>query len=146
MTPDREALLVDVRRLVQRGVEPRPDGLHRSPTAGSLAIAERLIASLPDDVATPTVCLTDDGEITFSWRAADDTGEHWRAVLAIAPDAEVECFVRRRSNHEPVDHFRTEDGVALFRLPDDIVDALRLHWRAAQLSADACAGTADAGR
>lgn len=129
MTPDREALLVDVRRLVLRGVEPRPDGLHRSPTAASLAIAERLIASLPDDVETPTVCLPDDGEITFSWQTADDTGEHWRAVLAIAPDSEVECFVRRRPDQHPVAHFRSEVGVALAGMPEDIVSALRSHWR-----------------
>ena len=129
MAPDQEALLENVRKLVLQGVEARPDGLHRSPTGASLAIAERLIASLPDDVAMPAACLPDDGEITFSWRTTDDADEHWRAVLAIAPDSEVECFVRRRSDHRPVAHFRTDEGAALLGLPEDIVHALRSHWR-----------------
>ena len=129
MAAHRAELLDDVHKLVLRGVEPRPDGLHRNPTAASLAIAERLIASFPDDVAMPAVCLPDDGEITFSWRTTDDTGEHWRAVLAIAPDSEVECFVRRRSDHRPAAHFQTEDGAALFGLPGDIARTLRSYWR-----------------
>lgn len=95
MARAKQALLDDVRKLVLRGVEPRPDGLHCGPSAASLAIAEQLISSLPDDVTMPSVSLPDDGEITFSWQATDEAGERWRAVLAIAPDSELECFVRR---------------------------------------------------
>ena len=128
VTRAKQALLDDVRTLVLRGPEPRPDGLHISPTAASFAIAEQLISSLPDDVAMPSVSLPDDGEITFSWQTMDEAGERWRAVLAIAPDSEVECFVRRRQDHRPTVHFREEDGAV--RLPSDIVNALRSHWRA----------------
>lgn len=130
VTRAKQALLDDVRKLILQGVEPRMDGLHNSPTAASLATAEQLISSLPDDVARPSVSLPDDGEITFSWQAVDETGERWRAVLAIAPDSEVECFVRRRQDHKPTVHFREEAGAAPFALPSDIVRALRSHWRA----------------
>lgn len=127
----KRTLLDDVRKLVLRGVEPRPDGLERSPTEHSLAVAEQLVLSLPDDLAMPSASLPDDGEITFSWQTVDNQGERWRAVLAIAPDSEVECFVRRRTKNRPVAHFRTDAGVEQFGLPDDIVNALRTHWRAA---------------
>ena len=130
ITRAKQALLDDVRQLVLRGVEPRPDGLHCGPSAGSLAIAEQLISSLPDDVTMPSVSLPDDGEITLSWQTTDDTGEQCRTVLAIAPDSEVECFVRRRLAHQLVVHFRTQDGAVLFELPNDIVKALRIHWPA----------------
>ena len=126
----KQTLLDDVRKLVLRGVEPRPDGLERSPTEHSLAVAEQLVLSLPDDLAMPSASLPDDGEITFSWQTVDNQGERWRAVLAIAPDSEVECFVRRRTKNRPVAHFRTDAGVEQFGLPDDIVNALRTHWRA----------------
>lgn len=126
----KQALLDDLRKLILRGVEPRPDGLERSPTEHSLAIAEQLVLSLPDDVAMPCASLPDDGEITFSWQAVDDRGERWRTVLVIAPDHEVECFVRRRSDHRPVAYFRTKAGAGSLGLPDDIVEALRAHWRA----------------
>ena len=126
----KQALLEDVRKLVLRGVEPRSDELHCGPTSVSVAIAKRLISSLPDDVTMPSVSLPDDGEITFSWQTTDEAGERWRAVLAVAPDSEVEFFVRRRSNHQPAAHFRTEDGRALFGLPDSVQSALRTHWRA----------------
>ena len=129
VTRAKQALLDDVRKLVLQGVDPRPDGLEISPTAPSLTIAEQLISSLPDDVAIPSVCLPDDGEITFSWQIQDEAGERWRAVLAIAPDSEVECFVRKRGDDKPVAHFRTDDGVATFCLPDNILCALRAHWR-----------------
>ena len=124
-TRAKEALLDDLRKLVLQGVEPRLDGLHCNPSAVSLEIAERLIFSLSDDVAMPSVTLPDDGEITFSWQTTDETGERWRTVLVIAPDAEVECFVRRRSDHQPAAHFRAEDGSTLLGLPDDIERALR---------------------
>ena len=130
MTRAKQALLDDVRKLVLRGVEPRPDGLHCDPSAASLAIAEQLISSLPDDVTMPSVSLPDDGEITFSWQATDEAGERWRAVLAIAPDSELECFVRRCRDHQAAVHFRTHDGTGLFGLPDDVETALRTHWRA----------------
>ena len=127
----KQALLDDLRKLILQGAEQRPDGLDSSsPTAASLAIAEQLISSLPDHVAMPSVCLPDDGEITFSWQTKDEVGEHWRAVLVIAPDSEVECFVRKRSDHKAVVHFRTEDGVATFGLPDKILHALHTHWPA----------------
>ena len=127
----KQALLDDLRKLVLRGVEPRPDGLECSPTEHSLAVAEQLVLSLPDDVAMPSASLPDDGEITFAWQALDDQGERWRAVLAIAPDSEVECFVRRSTDHRPATHFRTRAGVGPLSLPDYIVSALRVHWRAA---------------
>ena len=126
----KQALLDDVRKLVLRGVEPRLDELHCSPPSVSVAIAKRLISSLPDDVTMPSVSLPDDGEITFSWQTTDEAGERWRAVLAVAPDSEVEFFVRRRSDHRPAAHFRTEDGKALFGLPDEVESAQRTHWRA----------------
>ena len=126
----KQALLDDLRRLVLHGVEPRQDGLECSPTEGSLAVAEQLISSLPDDVAMPSVSLPDDGEITFSWQAVDDAGEQWRGVLAIAPDSEVECFVRRRSDHRPAAHFRAEGGVVPLELPDHIVSIVCAHWPA----------------
>ena len=124
----KQALLDDLRRLVLQGVEPRQDGLECSPTEGSLAVAEQLISSLHDDVAMPSVSLPDDGEITFSWQTVDDAGEQWRCVLVIAPDSEVECFVRRRSDHRPTAHFRAEGGVGPLKLPDDIVRMVRSHW------------------
>ena len=127
----KQALLDDLRKLILRGVDPRPDGLECSPTEHSLAVAERLILSLPDDVAMPSASLPDDGEITLSWQAVDKQGERWRAVLAIAPDSEVECFVRRRTDHRPVAHYRTNAGNMPFCLPDHIVNVLRAHWRAA---------------
>ena len=127
----KQTLLDDVRKLVLRGVEPRPDGLERSPTEHSLAVAEQLVLSLPDDLAMPSASLPDDGEITFSWQTVDNQGERWRAVLAIAPDSEVECFVRRRTDNRPVAHFQTDAGIEQFGLPDRIVDALRTHWLAA---------------
>ena len=129
VTRAKQALLDDVRKLVLLGVQPRPDGLHINPTAASLAIAEQLISSLPDDVAMPYVSLPDDGEITFSWQTMDETGERWRAVLAIAPDSEVECFVRRGRDHKPSVHFREEGGAAPFGLPSQVLSALRSHWR-----------------
>ena len=130
MTPARakRALLDDLRRLVLQGVEPRRDGLERSPTEGGLAVAEQLISSIHDDTAMPSVSLPDDGEITFSWQTADDADEQWRCVLAIAPDSEVECFVRRRSDHRPTAHFRAEGGGGPLKLPDDIVCMMRDHW------------------
>ena len=64
----KQALLDELRKLVLRGVEPRPDGLECSPTEHSLAVAEQLVLSLPDDVAMPSASLPDDGEITFAWR------------------------------------------------------------------------------
>lgn len=127
----KQALLDDLRKLILRGVDPRPDGLECSPTEHSLAVAERLILSLPDDVAMPSASLPDDGEITLSWQSVDNQGERWRAVLAIAPDSEVECFVRRRTDHRPVAHYRTSTGNVPFCLPDHIVNVLRAHWRAA---------------
>ena len=127
----KQALLDDLRELVLRGVEPRADGLERNPTADSLAVAERLVLSLPDDVAMPSASLPDDGEITLAWQTVDDQGERWRAVLAIAPDSEVECFVRRRTDHRPVAHYRTNAEIVPHCLPDHIVNALRAHWRAA---------------
>ena len=127
----KQALLDDLRKLVGHGVEPRPDGLERNPTAHSLAVAERLVLSLPDDVAMPSASLPDDGEITLAWQTVDDQGERWRAVLAIAPDSEVECFVRRRTDHRPVAHYRTSAEVVPFCLPEHIVSALRAHWREA---------------
>ena len=130
VTRTKQALLDDVRKLVLRGVEPRLDELHCGPTSVSVAIAKRLISSLPDDVTMPSVSLPDDGEITFSWQTTDEAGERRRAVLAVAPDSEVEFFVRRRSDHRPAVHFRTDDGKALFGLPDDVENALRTHWRA----------------
>ena len=127
----KQALLDDLRKLFLRGVDPRPDGLECNPTEDSLAVAERLILSLPDDVAMPSASLPDDGEITLSWQSVDNRGERWRTVLAIAPDSEVECFVRRRTDHRPVAHYRTNAGIAPFCLPDHIVNVLRAHWRAA---------------
>lgn len=124
----KQALLDDLRKLILRGVEPRSDGLECSPTEHSLAVAEQLILSLPDDVAMPSGSLPDDGEITLSWQTVDNQGERWRAVLAIAPDSEVECFVRRRADHRPVAHFRRTAGTAPLGLPDNIVKALRAHW------------------
>ena len=129
VTRAKRALLDDVRKLVLLGVQPRPDGLHINPTAASLAIAEQLISSLPDDVAMPSVSLPDDGEITFSWQTMDETGERWRAVLAIAPDSEVECFVRRSRDQKPTVHFQEEGGAAPFGLPSQVLSALRSHWR-----------------
>lgn len=130
MTRAKQALLDDVRKLALRGIEPRPDGLHCGPSTASLAIAEQLISSLPDEVTMPSVSLPDDGEITFSWQATDEIGERWRAVLAIAPDSEVECFVRRCRDHQAAVQFRTNDGTGLLGLPDDVETALRTHWRA----------------
>ena len=127
----KQALLDDLRKLILHGVESRPDGLECSPTEHSLAVAEQLVLSLPDDLELPSVSLPDDGEITLSWQALDNQDERWRAVLAIAPDSEVECFVRRHTDNRPVAHFRTNAGVGPFGLPDDIVNALRTHWRAA---------------
>ena len=127
----KQALLDDLRKLILHGVESRSDGLERSPTEHSLAVAEQLVLSLPDDLELPSASLPDDGEITLSWQALDNQGERWRAVLAIAPDSEVECFVRRRTDNRPVAHFRTNAGVGPFGLPDHIVDALRTHWLAA---------------
>lgn len=131
VTRAKQALLDDVRTLILRGVEPRLDGLHRGPTAASLAIAEQLISSLPEDVAMPSVSLPDDGEITFAWQAMDEAGERLRIVLAVAPDCEVECFVRRRTDRQPAAHFRTKDGADLFGLPENIVSALRDYWQTA---------------
>ena len=125
----KQALLDDLRKLTLRGVERRSDGLECSPTERNLSVAEQLVLSLPDDVAMPSASLPDDGEITLSWQAEDGHGERWRAILAIAPDSEVECFVRRRADHRPVAHFRANAGVRSFRLPDHIVSALRAHWR-----------------
>lgn len=127
----KQALLDDLRKLILRGVEPRPDGLQCSPKEHSLAVAEQLVRSLPDDVAMPSASLPDDGEITLSWQAVDDQGERWRAVLAITPDSEVECFVRRRTDHRPAARYRTKAEAGPLALPDHIVNALRLHWRAA---------------
>ena len=127
----KQALLDDLRKLILRGVEPRPDGLERNPTERSLAVAERLVLSLPDDVAMPSASLPDDGEITLAWDAVDDQGERWRAVLAIAPDSEVECFVRRCTDHQPVAHYRTSAENVPYCLPDHIANALRAHWRTA---------------
>ena len=127
----KQALLDDLRKLILQGVEPRPDGLECSPTEHSLAVAEQLVRSLPDDVAMPSASLPDDGEITLSWQAVDDQGEHWRAVLAIAPDSEVECFVRCRTDHRPAARYRTKAEAGPLALPDYIVNALRTHWQAA---------------
>ena len=130
-TRPKQALLDDMRKLVLQGADPRPDGLECNPTEHSLAVAEQMVLSLPDDLEMPSASLPDDGEITLSWQALDNQGERWRAVLAIAPDSEVECFVRCRTKNRPVAHFRTNAGVGPFGLPDDIVNALRTHWRAA---------------
>ena len=107
----KQAVLDDLRGLVLRGVEPRADELARNPSADSVTVAERLIRSLPHDIAMPTVCLPDDGEITFSWQSSEPDGETWRALLAIAPNLEVECFVRRCSDLRPVAHFFEHNGL-----------------------------------
>lgn len=124
----KQALLDDLRILVLQGVEPRPDGLERSPSAESLAVAEKLLYWLPDDIELPTACLPDDGEITFSWRTSDDEREGWRAMLAISPDLEVECFVRR-SSENPAVHFIEENGADIIDLPAEIEEALRARWQ-----------------
>ncbi len=129
ITKAKQAVLDDLRGLVLQGVEPRADELERNPSADSLAVAERLIFSLPDDIAMPTVCLPDDGEITFSWQTSDQGGENWRAVLAIAPNLEVECFVRRCSDQRPVAHFFEHNGTDLVGLSADIESALQSHWQ-----------------
>ena len=131
VTKQKQALLDDLRKLILQGVEPRPDGLECSPTEHSLAVAEQLVLSLPDDLELPSASLPDDGEITLSWQALDNQGERWRAVLAIAPDSEVECFVRRRTDHRPAARYRTKAEAGPLTLPDHIVNALRSHWRAA---------------
>lgn len=124
----KQALLDDLRILVLQGVEPRPDGLERSPSAESLAVAEKLLYWLPDDIELPTACLPDDGEITFSWQTSDDEREDWRAMLAISPDLEVECFVRR-SSENPTAHYIEEDGADIIELPAEIEEALRARWQ-----------------
>lgn len=123
----KQALLDDLRILVLRGVEPRPDGLERSPSAESLDVAEKLLYWLPDDIELPTACLPDDGEITFSWRTSDER-EGWHAMLAISPDLEVECFVRR-SSENPMAHYIEEDGADIIELPAEIEEALRARWQ-----------------
>ena len=125
----KQALLDDLRTLVLEGVEPRADGLERAPTADSLTLAERLLRWLPDDIDLPTVCLPDDGEITFTWQPAKSDGGDWRATLAIAPDLEVECFVRRRSDQAAAAHFNADDCSEINELPVEIEDALRAHWQ-----------------
>ena len=129
ITKAKQAVLDDLRGLVLQEVEPRADELERNPSAKSLAVAERLILSLPDDIAMPTVCLPDDGEITFCWQASDPNGENWRALLAIAPNSEVECFVRRCSDQRPMAHFFEHDGTDLVGLSAEIESALRSHWQ-----------------
>jgi len=123
----KQALLDDLRILVLQGVEPRPDGLERSPSAESLAVAEKLLYWLPDDIELPTACLPDDGEITFSWQTSDSDRGGWRAVLAISPDLEVECFVRR-SSENPTAHFIEENGADIIELPTKVEEALRARW------------------
>ena len=124
----KQALLDDLRILVLQGVEPRPDGLERSPSAESLAVAEKLLCWLPDDIELPTACLPDDGEITFSWQTSDGEPEDWRAMLAISPDLEVECFVTR-SSENPTAHFIVENGADIVDLPTEIEEALRARWQ-----------------
>ncbi len=124
----KRSLLDDLRWLVLQGVAPRQDELERNPTADSVALAERLVLSLPDDIAMPKVCLPDDGEITFSWKAVDGDGVRWRALLAVGRDLDVECFVRRSADHLPQVHFADDCGVDMICLPDDMVAALRAHW------------------
>lgn len=125
----KQALLDDLRILVLQGVEPRPDGLERSPSAESLAVAEKLLYWLPDDIELPTACLPDDGEITFSWQTSDSEREGWRAMLAISPDLEVECFVRRSSESPTTAHFIEENGANIIELPAEIEEALRARWQ-----------------
>lgn len=124
----KQALLDDLRILVLQDVEPRPDGLERSPSAESLAVAEKLLCWLPDDIELPTACLPDDGEITFSWQTSDGEHESWRAMLAISPDLEVECFVRR-SSEDPTAHFIEQNGADIIDLPAEIEEALRARWQ-----------------
>ena len=128
MAMAKRSLLDNLRWLVLQGVAPRQDALERNPTADSVALAERLVLSLPDDIAMPEVCLPDDGEITFSWKAIDSGGVRWRALLAIGIDLDVECFIRRSAEHQPEAHFTDDCGADLTGLPDDIVAALRRHW------------------
>ena len=129
----KQALLDDLRILVLQGVEPRPDGLERSPSPESLAVAEKLLCWLPDDIELPTACLPDDGEITFSWRTGDSEHEGWRAMLAISPDLEVECFVRR-SSEDPTAHFVEQNGADIIELPAEIAEALRARWQQSKAS------------
>lgn len=124
----KRLLLDNLHSLVRQGVAPRQDELERNPSADSVALAERLVLSLPDDIAMPDVCLPDDGEITFSWKTVDSDGGRWRAILAIGSDLDVECFVRRSADHQPEAHFTDDCGVHLTGLPDEIVTALRAHW------------------
>lgn len=124
----KQALLDDLRILVLQGVEPRPDGLERSPSAESLAVAEKLLYWLPDDIELPSACLPDDGEITFSWQTNDSERDGWRAMLAISPDLEVECFVRR-SSEDPTAHFIEKNGADIIELPAEIEEALRARWQ-----------------
>ena len=129
----KQALLDDLRTLVLQGVEPRTDGLERSPSAESLAVAEKLLCWLPDDIELPAACLPDDGEITFSWQTSDGEHEGWRAMLAISPDLEVECFVRR-SSEDPTAHFIEENGADIIELPAEIEEALRARWQQSKAS------------
>ena len=69
----KQAVLDDLLGLVLQGPGTRADELVRSPSADSVTVAERLIRSLPDDIAMPTVCLPDDGETTFSWQSSEPT-------------------------------------------------------------------------
>ena len=101
----KRLLLDNLHSLVRQGATPRQDKLERNPSADSVALAERLVLSLPDDIAVPDVCLPDDGEITFSWKTVDSDGVRWCALLAIGSDLDVECFVRRSADHQPEVHF-----------------------------------------
>ena len=121
-------MLDELRTLVLQGVEPRPDGLEKAPTADSLALAEKLLLSLPDGMALPSVGIPDDGEVTFSWRAVDNNGERWSAGLAVAPNMEVEGFVRSRTNNHTEAGFLVERGDDLLELPNEMVEALQRHW------------------
>ena len=125
----KQALVDDLRLLVLVGVEPRADGLERVPSAQSLTVAERLLYWLPEDIVLPTVCIPDDGEITFSWQTNEIEGERWRAVLVVAPDLEVECFVRRCSDQKAAAHFIEDNGSEIIELPVEIENALRAHWQ-----------------
>lgn len=128
----KRALIEEIRYLVAKGSDVRPDGLEEQPTSESLALVEHWVESLPAGMALPDVCMPDDGEITLSWSVVEH-GERWRASLTVSPSMEAAGYVKCKERHFTEAYFDEDCAHGCLDLPADMMQALQNHWGQASI-------------
>lgn len=130
---DREKFIEHIRELC--GKDRSPDlcysGEHIKPPESSVRTAEYVIRNLPENVQMPRVCVPEDGDICFSWKAKEGDSL-WKAALTVGPDRDVAGYVGSdtdRASYVPFEGVSEDDGTV--ELDPRFVRAMIEHWRVA---------------